>query len=203
MKTYPSISTDIVKNAIYAFDKLDGANIRAEWSRKKGFYKFGTRKRLLDPNEPVFGEAIPLIMDKYSDDLEKIFRKNKWDRVVSFFELHGPRSFAGSFHEEDQNTITLLDVSVHKKGILAPSDFLKIFKSIEHAEVLYHGKPNNPFADSVRDGSLEGMTFEGVVCKGNHITPGLPLMFKIKNREWIAKLKKSCGEDEEKFKALL
>jgi hypothetical protein len=43
MKTYPSISRDIVGQPIYAFDKLDGSNIRAEWSKKNGFHKFGSR----------------------------------------------------------------------------------------------------------------------------------------------------------------
>ena len=33
------------------------------------------------------------------------------------------------------------------------------------------------------------MTFEGVVCKGKYISPGLPLMFKIKNIEWIKKVR--------------
>jgi len=47
------------------------------------------------------------------------------------------------------------------------------------------------------------MTFEGVVCKGKHVSPGYPLMFKIKNIDWIKKLKEECGDDEEKFKELL
>ena len=49
MKEYPSIPYRIHGDLdIIAFGKYDGSNIRAEWSQKKGFYKFGTRKRLLD-----------------------------------------------------------------------------------------------------------------------------------------------------------
>jgi len=37
------------------------------------------------------------------------------------------------------------------------------------------------------------MTFEGVVCKGQkYIYPGTPLMFKVKNKAWIEKLKIKC-----------
>ena len=202
MKTYPSISREIVNHPIYAFDKLDGNNIRAEWSRKKGFYKFGTRKRLLDPNEEVFGVAHKLIMEM-SYDLSIIFREQRWDKVVAFFELHGPNSFAGLHDENDKLATTLIDVNVNKKGILEPKDFLKTFKNIDHAKLLYHGNPNKQLTQSVNSGELEGMTFEGVVCKGKHVSPGLPLMFKIKNDAWIKKLKETCGDDEHKFKELL
>lgn len=37
MKQYPSITTKFSKAKTIAFDKLDGSNIRAEWSDKKGF----------------------------------------------------------------------------------------------------------------------------------------------------------------------
>ena len=52
MKQYPSISHDIRSVQAYAFDKLDGSNIRAEWHPKKGFWKFGSRTRLLGTDQP-------------------------------------------------------------------------------------------------------------------------------------------------------
>lgn len=203
MKTYPSIDGQVVDRPIYAFDKLDGSNIRAEWNRKNGFYKFGTRKRLLDPNEPIFGRAIPLILEWYSEPLSKIFRDKRWEKTIAFFELYGPNSFAGNHNPDEDQKVTLIDVSIHKKGLLEPKDFLKIFKNVEHAELLYHGNPNESFIQSVKNGVLDGMTFEGVVCKGKHLTPGLPLMFKVKNLDWIKKLREECGDDEKKFKELL
>jgi hypothetical protein len=72
MKSYPSIPKKVSEDPVYLFDKLDGSNIRAEWTKKNGFAKFGTRNRLMSPEEP-FGKAIPLIMDTYAQDLEKIF----------------------------------------------------------------------------------------------------------------------------------
>ena len=85
MKSYPIISYKIDGNiSIYAFDKLDGSCIRAEWATKKGFWKFGTRRRLLDKSE-FLGTAIDLIREKYEKDLSKIFYKNKCGRVLCFF----------------------------------------------------------------------------------------------------------------------
>jgi hypothetical protein len=40
MKEYPSIDREIrFGEPIYAFDKLDGSNIRAEWNKKRKFWK--------------------------------------------------------------------------------------------------------------------------------------------------------------------
>jgi len=48
------------------------------------------------------------------------------------------------------------------------------------------------------------MTFEGVVCKGTGRGKMLkPTMFKVKNLEWIYKLREYCDGDEKKFKALM
>lgn len=64
MKTYPSIPRSTGQSFqeydAYVFDKLDGSNLRFEWSRKKGWVKYGTRRRLFDTTDPVFGEAITL-----------------------------------------------------------------------------------------------------------------------------------------------
>ncbi|HEY0138706.1 MAG TPA: hypothetical protein VGB85_31695, partial [Nannocystis sp.] len=66
MKPYPSISTKIRADVpIYAFDKLDGSQIRAEWTPKSGFGSFGSRKRALERSHPWLGEAITLVRDKY------------------------------------------------------------------------------------------------------------------------------------------
>lgn len=86
MKEYPSIPKEIrTETPIYAFDKLDGSNIRAEWSKKRGFYKFGSKTRLLGPDNKNLGESIGLIQNKYQDDLGSIFTKEKWDNVTCFF----------------------------------------------------------------------------------------------------------------------
>ena len=203
MKTYPTINREPQNVPIYAFDKLDGSNIRAEWSRKKGFWKFGSRKRLVGRDEAVLGEAEQLVLDKYGDALGNVFRAQRWQKAVAFFELHGPRSFAGWHHEDDEYTVTLFDVAGDKRGIMEPRPFLKTFGHLDHAPLLYSGNANEPFRDSVRGGELEGMTVEGVVCKGKYVSPGLPLMFKFKNRAWIDRLRERCGDDEKLFEQLL
>jgi len=202
MKTYPTISRDLQNVPIYAFDKLDGSNIRAEWTRKKGFWKFGSRKRLVDESDELLGESKQLILEKYADDLAKIFRKQRWQKAVAFFELHGPSSFAGRHASEEEKTVTLFDVAGDKKGLLEPRNFLRTFGDLDIAPLLYHGNANSLFVAEVKEGRLEGMTFEGVVCKGKARSPGLPLMFKVKNQAWIDKLKDHCRGDEKLFNEL-
>lgn len=195
METYPSISTIVNSEPVYAFDKLDGSNIRAEWGRKSGFYKFGTRTRLLHPNEKPLGEAIPLIMNNYADDLDRIFQKQKLERATAFFEFDGRSSFAG-FHAEEEHRVTLFDLHVYRRGILPPKEFLKLFEDkIKIAPVLFHGKADRDFIESVRQSTLEGMTFEGVVCKGELDNRRRPILFKVKSHAWLDKLKGKYGSN--------
>jgi len=202
MKSYPSIDRKVINQPIYAFDKLDGNNIRAEWSRKKGFWKFGSRERLVDETDALLGKSKACVLDKYADDLSKLFREQRWQKAVAFFEYAGPRSFAGQHHPEDTPTVTLFDVAGDKKGILEPKLFLKLFGHLDIAPLLYQGNANAEFVAEVEEGRLEGMTFEGVVCKGKATSPGRPLMFKIKNRAWLDKLKTKCGDNDQLFKEL-
>ena len=187
MKEYPQIPRNIIKGSIiYAFDKLDGSNIRAEWSKKRGFYKFGSRKKLIGESDLLLGESISLINDKYGDSLPKIFNIQRWQKVLCFFEFFGPNSFAG-VHEKEPHDVILFDVC--PKGILEPKQFIKLFDDVDIPSVLYHGKATDDFVKQVENRNLPGMTFEGVVCKGSYISPGRPLMFKIKSKEWIKKVK--------------
>jgi len=202
MKSYPSIQREYSNVPIYAFDKLDGSNIRAEWTKKGGFGKFGTRTRLLDPNEKPLGEAAHLFMEKYSEPLAKIFTDNRWQKTVSFFEFCGENSFAGA-HADEPHDVHLFDVSADKRGLLEPSVFLKTFQDVPHCPLLYRGNCNSDFVEMVKSGTLPGMTFEGVVCKGTYFSPGLPLMFKIKSIKWIEKLKTKCEGNDELFNKLL
>jgi hypothetical protein len=202
MKAYPTITGEIVHQPVYAFDKYDGSNVRAEWSRKRGFYKFGKRNHLLDDSCPFLREAEGLILENYSDALSRIFRDDRWDNGVCFFEFFGPNSFAG-IHEDEPHEVVLFDVST-QRGILEPRDFLKIFEEkVKIAELLYHGNPNSEFLDSVRNGTLEGMTLEGVVCKGKWMSPGRPLMFKVKNHAWVKRVKERFAGDEKMIEQLL
>ena len=101
MKEYPSIGREVVGSPIYAFDKLDGSNIRAEWSRKKGFYKFGKRRGLVGQDDPLLGEAQGLVESSWAEELSKRFRAQRWDKALAFFEFWGDNSFAGNHEDED------------------------------------------------------------------------------------------------------
>lgn len=203
MKQYPKMTADIRRDLpVYAFDKLDGSNIRAEWSRKNGFYKFGSRKVLIDSTHPL-SEAEKLVRTKYEDDLSKIFRDQRYDRVICFFEFFGERSFAGRHMDDEEHDVVLFDVNPYKKGILPPADFLKLVGDLHIPAVLHHGNVNQDFEESVRDGTLEGMTFEGVVCKAKNPkrTP-MPVFFKVKSRAWYERLREYCAGNDELYRKL-
>lgn len=205
VKTYPSISYATASHLpIYAFDKLDGSNIRAEWTSKKGWHKFGTRKRLVDETDPIFGQAPKLITDKYGEPLAKALRDAGYDRAMCFFELWGPSSFAGMHNLEEPLTVTLFDIAPFNQGILMPDRFLKVAGHLDHASVLYQGPCTEAFIQQVRDGSLPGMTFEGVVCKSvNDKKTKMPVMFKQKSRAWLNKLDEYCGDNSDLRNALI
>lgn len=205
VKSYPSIqyATECCV-PIVAFDKLDGSNVRAEWSRKKAWHKFGTRHRLVDDIDPVFGKVPSLIVAKFGDDLGKALTDAGYERATCFFEFWGPGSFAGMHDPKATQTVTLFDVAPFAKGILEPEQFLKLFGHLDVAKVLYHGEVTADFIESVRAGTLPGMTFEGVVCKGvNDKKTKMPIMFKQKSRAWLDKLREHCGNNHEQFNALI
>jgi len=199
MKQYPSITTKFSKSKVYAFDKIDGSNIRAEWSDKNGFYKFGSRNQIMDENHPYLGDAVGLIRQK-EEELSKIFLSQNWKRVVAFFEFYGENSFAGS-HQAEEHFVTLIDVNVYKRGMLEPDRFIELFESVGIPQVVYKGVIDEEFVTSVKKGTLEGMTFEGVVCK--YTLKGEHKMFKIKNRAWIDKLKEKCDGNDALFRRLV
>lgn len=204
MKTYPSIPAQINAGLnVIAFNKIDGSNIRAEWNPKRGFYKFGTRKRLLGSDERPLGEAIGLIENKYVDDLHRILKKSRTQRAVCFFEFWGESSAFGYHKQHEQHTITLIDVAFFKQGVISPKDFLNMFGSVDHAEALYRGPADYEFVESIRNGTLEGLGSEGVVCKaGFDRALGHPIMFKVKRNDWYERLRKHCGQDDKLFQEL-
>src|SRR5689334_10608354 len=126
MKEYPSIPRQIQGVNIYAFDKLDGSNIRAEWNRKMGFNKFGSRTQLIDSTHQFLGKAPQLVLDRYGKELDAIFKKERYERVTCFFEFYGKNSFAG-VHQNEEHEVVLFDVDIFKKKMMKPGDFIKMF----------------------------------------------------------------------------
>ena len=198
MKQYLSIlgPNKAPKLPCLAFNKLDGSNIRAEWTRKQGWFKFGSKSVLLDASAPL-GGAIQVFLDTYGDSLPEVFKKDKHFRgiqkVTVFCEYVGPSSFAG-LHEEsevDQMETVLLDVNLHKKGLLVPRDFIRFFEHVKIPEVVYEGNFGPEFIQDVKDGKYP--VGEGVVAKG--VRPGKGSashhiwMAKVKTRDWLERLK--------------
>lgn len=190
-----------------AFYKHDGSNIRAEWSRKRSWYKFGSRKVLIDKTHDL-GEAVDIFLNTYGDDLEYIFKQDKNFRscqnVTVFGEFFGKNSFAGQHEENDPKEIVLFDVNIHKKGIMSPTDFIKIFGHLKIPEIIYQGKFNESFIQNVKEGKYP--VEEGIVAKGllPHGKPPHNLwMAKVKTKAWIEKLKREYEIYPEKFKNVL
>lgn len=205
MKQYPSIDATVRRGIlVYAFDKLDGSNIRAEWDRKKGFTKFGSRNVLIDETESALGASIPLIKQKYEKDLTDIFKKERFDKVTCFFEYFGPNSFAGYHLENDPKDVVLFDIDVFKNGLISPKEFFSLTdQKVETAKLLYVGNVTSDIEKEIRDGTLEGMTFEGVICKTIPIRKFHgPIMFKIKNKAWYEKLHTKFENDPELYEKL-
>lgn len=204
MKSYPSITKEIRHDIyIYAFDKLDGSNIRAEWNSKRGFYKFGTRTQMIDEKTMPFGRAIPLLKEKFEEDLAMVFKEQGWKDALCFFEYWGEDSFAGNHNFEKPMNLTLIDVNPFKEGILPPTEFIKYFGHLDIPKVCYEGHVTTELFDKVKQSTLPGMTFEGVVCKGaNDKKTKMPIMFKIKSQAWLDRLRVYCKGDESLFNKL-
>lgn len=202
MKEYPSISSGVVYGTpVYIFPKYDGSNVRGEWSKKNGFWKFGRRHGLLDDSNAMLAKEVePLIRENWEAPLTDIFKKSGFDKATVFFEFWGPNSFAGN-HQQEEHKLSLLDVCVDKKGFLEIKNLLKLLKlvekSVEIPEVIYYGNFTKEIQQQVTDGKFPGMSFEGIVAKGNFVSPGRPLTFKWKSLAWLEILRGKCSSDEE------
>lgn len=201
MLTYPSISKTITDIPIYAFDKHDGSNIRVEWTPKTGFSKFGSRTRLIADGDPL-EESISLFEQNFSSPLESLLMKTNTQRATFFLEFYGENSFAGQ-HRQEEHFLSLFDVSFFKKGFLLPEEFMHTFFDIvPTSPLLYQGKVTEGFLREVKEGTLPGMTFEGVVCKSQELVRNKQVKFKVKNQEWLDKLKNHCHGNTELFNTL-
>jgi hypothetical protein len=120
-----------------AFRKYDGSNLRFAWARGKGWWQFGTRRRLFDAADPEFGCAIELFRAKYAAGVEMVIRDDPHFRgaqeVVCYCEFLGPHSFAGvhdpvhpvlataGVAHNDPEDVVMFDVNVHKKFVHSDS----------------------------------------------------------------------------------
>lgn len=201
MKQYPSIpywTPDLIGESCIAFDKLDGSNIRCEWSRKRGWYKFGTRGVMIDESNEYFGDAIPTFLNKYGDDLAKVFDEKQYrnkQSYVAFFEYLGANSFAGQHLPTDSKDVILIDVSEYKRGMIPPKEFVQNFGHLHIPKIIYQGFLTKQFIDDIKNGQYP--VDEGVMCKGTRKTKGSELIWiaKVKTKSWIDKVKALHGAE--------
>ena len=198
MKEYASIPS--WKKAVQglpclAFYKYDGSCIRSQYDRKKGWVKFGTRSRLLDKTDPDFGDAITVFEKTMAEPLAKILHDHPdfrgMESAVAYFEYFGENSFAGVHDPNDEKQLVLIDVNIHKRGLVLPRSFIKIFTGIPVAQVVYEGNFNAQFIEDIKNSTYK--VEEGIVAKG--IKPNFKkeqhgLWFaKVKTKKWLDKLK--------------
>lgn len=194
MKQYPKIeyyNKGIIGLDCYAFDKLDGSNLRFEWGRKRGWYKFGTRNNMIDKSYPEFGKGIDIFLNKYSEDLNNVFYQKypKVENFVVFCEYLGPNSFSGQHSMKDSKDVILFDVNQYKRGFIPPKEFVDNFGHLHIPRVIYEGKYNQDFIDLVRSNFYN--LSEGVVVKG--IEGKDVWMTKIKTTDWLIRVKNLFG----------
>ena len=202
MKTYPSIygPAKAPRAECIAFVKYDGSCLRFEFSKKRGWYKFGTRRLLFDLTHEFWGRAIPIFENTLAEGIEKAIQDNKdyrgVEHVTVFCEFFGPNSFAGQHVEEDKFELILFDVNPLKKGFVSPRNFVNHFGHLRYAaEVVYEGMLDQPFIEAIKAGVYPLQ--EGVVCKGGE---GHKLwMNKIKTAAWIERVKAAYPETWSKF----
>lgn len=180
-----------------AFEKYDGTNLHWVWDSELGWYAFGTRRDRFDLDEmgitdfnaahPGLEEAASIFMRDFANSLSTIFHNNPdyhCPEITVFTEFFGASSFAGMHKKEDSKQLVLFDVQTDK-GIIEPEKFVKDFKELNIAKVVYRGKLTGKFIDDVREGKYS--VAEGVICKGGKSSEDL-WMVKIKTNAYMKRL---------------
>jgi hypothetical protein len=182
----------------HVFDKLDGNNIRAEYSRKQNWHKFGTRTQRIDHTDKVLGGVLAVFMAQQSEALTKMARDERCERVTVFGEYYGEKSFVG-IHQpdaEDPKKYTVFDISPYPQDvILGPKQFLKLAEKYHFDTPRYHGQFNwtRGFMTEVWEGRVD-CAFEGVVGKAAERDE--LILVKAKTKGWIEKVRAQYTPEE-------
>lgn len=178
---------------IFAFDKIDGSNLRFEWSKKRGFYKSGSRNMMIDESHEQFGIGVKIFKEKYEEPLSHIFTTKKYRDILSFVcfaEFSGEKSAFGRHELDDNFDVTLFDISRYKKGLIPPKDFIDDFGDTGIPNLVYSGNLNKEFIRKVKRNEF-GLK-EGVIGKGKVNTKkGNEQLYycKVKTEDWFTRLR--------------
>lgn len=192
MMQYPSILGSVkapLGRPCLGFVKYDGSNLRWEWSPKRGWEKFGTRRHLFDQTDPVFGEAIPLFLDRLGKEItDRVKDEHRGvQRITAFTEFFGPNSFAGSHVPGEPKELKLFDVFLFQKGFIPPKKFVAMFGDLpQTAEVVYEGNVTKQLVMDVKKGKFK--VDEGLILKG------ADFMVKVKTDEYFRRLRHKYPE---------
>ena len=207
MIEYPSIinSARAPREACAAFEKYDGSNIRAKWTRKNGFETFGTRTTLMDETHPHLGDAVKIFKADYAEGLDKLFKKQfpNEREIVCFGEYFGEHSYAGIHDLNEPHELVLFDVLVGHKNqkFLRPKDFVKLLDGYAKiAKVVCEGNLNEELIADVRANKFN--LKEGVICKGSTVKGqyrGGIWMCKIKTQAYLDSLKERFKDEWVKY----
>jgi hypothetical protein len=197
MKQYHKLhywSPEFIGENIWAFDKLDGQNLRFEANSKRGFYKFGSRTQMISDKDEQFGVGVNLFMEKYSEPLMNIFSKkwskDKFTNFTVFAELVGENSFAGKHDPNDELDVILFDVWIYKKGWIQPQKFIDEFGHLGIPNLIYKGELDDRIIKDIQENKFN--LKEGVIAKG--VDKNDTFMMKIKTKSWLQRVKNELGE---------
>jgi len=204
MKHYHSIekyNEEYFGKYVFGFDKIDGSNFVAEWSKKlskktrftNGFAKFGTRTEMIKKESNPFAKGIDIFMNKYSEPLDKIFNENKLfkgiDLITVYGEFYGDSSFAGQHNWSEPHDLIIYDMFLYKKDFVKPRDFIDIFGNLHIPDLIFSGLFDKNIVNDVECNSYnlkEGLVFKGV--DNNKV-----FMFKMKTYQWLNKVRELYG----------
>ena len=203
MKTYPSILSYKIAPLnfdAYTFCKLDGRSMRAEWTKKRGWFKFGSREVLFDESELHLGRALPAFRDKLAEPLTKLAIDQRYESLVVFVEAWVPGTTAGIWPAHSPLEVAVIDLAPNAKELIAPRPYFKLMEKydIAHAALICYKRWNQPFVERVRAcGLVTSQSDEGVIGKSGE---GKKLiMRKAKTQAWTDRVRAFYGDKVEKM----
>lgn len=209
MMTFPSVprieDAKVLPGKYHLFYKYDGQQLRVEWSKKRGFYKWGSKGEMRAENDRIYGAAFALFRQELTPHLEDVLTRQKHLRqsiesATIFAEYWGDRSIAGMHEPGDRMRVTLVDLAVGRAGstsFVSPEDFLALtayFPKDLAAQFLGKHEVDGPLVQAIRANAWKTPLKEGVVAKA--LRGNQTHMVKIKTNEWKERVRAHCAPGE-------